>query len=129
MNFLAPALFASFSEPVQTMALSVGSNDGLYLVAQVGSGAGSPVYSRYQMPGMTDQWSALQVIAHVAGDSLLVLQANADTNLSLFALDVATGDASYLTQQSLAHWSATWVPLGGQIASMALTQDITVNPA
>ncbi|MEL0436398.1 hypothetical protein [Phycobacter sp. K97] len=123
------ALFASFTEPVQTMALSVGANDGLYLVAQVGSGAGSPVYSRYQMQGMTDQWSALQIIAHVAGDSVLMLQPNADTNLSLFALNRATGDASYLTQQSLAHWSASWVPLGTDISAITVTQDITVNPA
>ncbi len=128
-SFSAWSLFASFDEPVQTMALSIGSNEGLYLVAQVGSGAGSPVYSRYQIPGMIDQWSGLQVIAHVEADSLLVLQANADTNLSLFALDAATGEASYITQQTLAHWSAKWVPLGSQISSMALTQDITVNPA
>jgi len=123
------ALFASFAEPVQTLALSIGSNDGLYLVAQVGSGAGSPVYARYQTQGMTDQWSAPQVIAHVAGDSVLMLQANADTNLSLFALDTATGDASYLVQQSLAHWSATWVPLGSGLSSIALTQDITPSPS
>ncbi|MDE4176450.1 hypothetical protein PXK01_20045 [Phaeobacter sp. PT47_59] len=123
------ALFASFPDTVQTMALSVASNDGLYLVAQVGSGAGSPVYASYQTVEPDEQWSGLQIIAHVAGDSELVLQSNADMSLSLFARVRATGDVSYLTQQTLVHWSATWVPLGSDLVAMALTQDITVNPA
>lgn len=123
------ALFASFNEPVQTMTLATSSNDGLYVAAQVGSGPNSPVYAKYQTGGADDNWSAPQIIAHVANDSALLLQPNADTRLSLFALETSTGNASVLTQQSLAHWSATWTPLGGLLSAMAVTQDVTPNPA
>lgn len=128
-SFTGWALFASFDAPVQTMTVSVSSNDGLYLAAQVGSGADSPVYAKYQTGGADSNWSAPQIIAHVANDSALVLQPNANTNLSLFALETGTGNAAVLTQLSLAHWSATWTPLGGPLAAIALTQDITPNPA
>ncbi|TNJ39622.1 hypothetical protein FGE21_18760 [Phaeobacter sp. B1627] len=122
------ALFASFADPVHTMAIGTASNNALYLVAQVGSGANSPVYAKYQTPEADQQWSSPQIIAHVANDSALFLQPNADTNLDLFALETATGAASYLKQQTLAHWSATWVPLGTDLAAIALTEDVTPNP-
>jgi len=128
-SFSAWTLFASFSEPVQTMTVAVSSNDGLYLAAQVGSGPDSPVYARYQTGGADRNWSATQIIAHVANDSALLLQPNADTNLSLFALETGTGNASVLTQQSLDCWSAVWTPLGGPLSAIAVTQDITPNPA
>ncbi|WP_269580824.1 hypothetical protein [Roseibium sp. Sym1] len=128
-DFTGWALFASFDAPVQTMTVSVSSNDGLYLAAQVGSGADSPVYAKYQTGGADNNWSAPQIIAHVANDSALVLQPNADTTLSLFALETGTGDAAVLNQISLAHWSAAWTPLGGPLAAIALTQDVTPNPS
>jgi len=126
-TFSGWSLFASFDAPVQTMTVSVSSNNGLYLAAQVGSGADSPVYAKYQTGGGDNNWSAAQIIAHVANDSALVLQPNADTSLSLFALETGTGNAAYLTQHTLAHWSANWEPLGGPLAAIALTQDITPN--
>jgi hypothetical protein len=121
-------LFASFSEPVHSMTVGVSANDGLYLAAQVGSGADSPVYGAYQTGGADNNWSSPRIIAHVANDSTLVLQPNANTNLSMFALEESSGNASYLNQLSLHCWSAVWQPLGGALASIALTQDITPNP-
>jgi len=121
-------LFASFADPVHSMTAAISSNDGLYLAAQVGSGAGSPVYGAYQTGGGDYNWSALRIIAHVANDSTLVLQPNANTKLGLFALEQGTGNASYLTQLSLDFWSAVWQPLGGPLSSIGLTQDITPNP-
>ncbi|POF29616.1 hypothetical protein [Roseibium marinum] len=122
-------LFGSFSAPVHTMTVAVSSNDGLYLAAQVGSGPNSPVYGSYQTGGADRNWSALRIIAHVKSDSTLVLQSNADENLSLFALDSSSGNAFYLNQLSLDHWSAVWNSLGDNpLSAIALTQDITPNP-
>lgn len=121
------SLFASFADPVGSMALCVGPNSGLYLVAQVGSGADSPVYGAHQTGGADSDWSAPAIIAHVANDSTLMLQPNANTRLSLFALETATGAASYIDQQTRGTWSAVWTPLGSSLAQIGLTQDISAN--
>lgn len=122
-------LFASFADAVGDMTVALSSVDGLYLVAQVGSGPGCAAYSKYQMGCGGSDWSAPQVIAQLPNDSTLVLQANADTMLSLFALETGTGTASYLTQQSLAHWGISWTELAGSYATIAVTQDVTPNPS
>jgi hypothetical protein len=122
------ALFASFDAPVHTMTVAVSSIDGLYFVAQVGSGANSPVYASYQVGGAEKIWSALKIISHVAGDSTLVLQANADADLSLFALDNSTGKASYVNQLSIDQWSAVWRSLNiTPVSIISLTRDVTPN--
>lgn len=122
-------LFASFADVVQAMAVDVSSNCGLYLVALVGSGSIGTIYAKYQTDAGGPIWSVPQAIAQVASDSTLTLQANADTTLTLFALDNGDNSAAYLTQQSLAHWSAVWTSLGGPYASIATTEDITPNPS
>ncbi|MEM5585250.1 hypothetical protein WNZ15_22530 [Roseibium sp. AS2] len=128
-SFSEWCLFASFSEPVHTMTVAVSSNDGLYLAAQVGSGPDSPVYGAYQTGHSDRSWSAMQIIAHVTNDSRLVLQPNADANLSLFALDSSSGKATYVDQLSIGHWSAVWRGLNiTPLSTIALTQDITPNP-
>ncbi len=122
-------LFATFPDAVGDMAVALSSVGGLYLVAQVGSGPGCPVYAKYQLGQGGPEWSTPQVIAQLSGDSTLALQANANTALSLFALDLGTGAASTLTQQSLAHWGIAWSGLAGSYATIAVKQDVTPNPS
>ncbi|WP_420004420.1 hypothetical protein [Arenibacterium sp. LLYu02] len=122
-------LFAAFPDAVGDMAVALSSVGGLYLVAQVGSGPGFAVYAKYQLGCGGADWSTPQVIAQLTGDSTLALQANANTALSLFALDKATGVASTLTQHSLAHWNIAWTTLTGSYATIATAQDVTPSPA
>ncbi len=127
-TFSGWSLFASFDAPVLSMSVAVAPNDGLYVAAQVGSGADCPIYASYQTGSADKNWSAPRIIAHAPGPSTIVLQPNADTFLSLFALNTSTSEASYITQQSLDHWSGTWTSLGGPLSAIALTRDITPNP-
>ncbi len=127
LDFSDWALFATFDAPVGSMAASNSSNGGIYLVALTLSGSDSPVFASYQTSSVETSWTAPRVIAHADGGSTLKLQPNANTLLSLFALDPVSNTASYLPQISLDHWSATWTSLGGPLSVSALTRDVTPN--
>jgi hypothetical protein len=122
-------LFAAFDEPVHTFALGASGADGLYLAAQVGSGAGSPIYGTRQTLGAHTSWTTPAVIAHAPGNMQFNLHAEADHKLILFALDTDAQALSYIVQLLPDHWSASWSSLGSSVASFTVTHDITPSGA
>ncbi|WP_417673772.1 hypothetical protein [Roseibium sp.] len=122
-------LFAAFDLPIQTFAVGASSNDGLYLAAQVGSGAGSPIYGIRQTTGAHSAWTTPTVIAYAPGNLELNLYGEADQKLILFALDTESRELSYILQQLPDHWSANWTGLGSFVADFTVTHDITPTGA
>ncbi|WP_019962359.1 hypothetical protein [Woodsholea maritima] len=121
-------LFASFPDTLYTFTVGVNADNGLYVVAQVGSGAQSPLYGWHQN-GANNVWSTPSVIAHVPGDGSLSLEPQADLTLNLYSYDQAGHSASFINQTQPDHWSPSWSALGSGLASIAVTHDITPNPA
>lgn len=126
-EFSGWVLLAAFDQPVASFAVGTSRNGGLYLAAQVGTGADSPVYGSCETMDADGSWTPPAVIAHADGPSRLVLQPNADLQLNLFALNTASGALAYISQLISDRWSATWTPLGASIAGFAVTNDITSN--
>lgn len=119
-------LFAGFETPLQDFAVGVSSNDGLYLTVQVGSGVGSPIYGIHQVGPEQSRWTAPRVIAFAQTDAQYLLQPNANTALSLFALNTDTKTIDYTTELRPNLWQAGWTQVGTDLVSMAITRDVTV---
>lgn len=122
-------LFAAFDKPVQNIAVATYSNDGLYLTAQVGNGHGSPIYGTHQTGPELTHWTTPTIIAFAQRDYQLMLQPNADTQLSLFALDKKDQVLEYTNQLAPDFWQAGWQGLGQGILRIAVTGDITPSVA
>lgn len=121
--------FAAFDLPIQTFAVGASGTGGLYLAAQVGTGAGSPIYGIRQTTGAHTAWTTPMVIAYAPGNLELLLQGEADQKLILFALDTDSRELSYIVQQLPDHWSGNWTGLGSSISSFTATHDITPSDA
>ncbi|WP_350334598.1 hypothetical protein [Coralliovum pocilloporae] len=126
-DFTGWVLFAAFDEIIYTFDVDACSNDGLYITAQVGSGSGSPIYGWHQADPNLRTWTAPQIITFAQSDAQLVLEPNANTKLSLFALNTGSQMLDYTDQLLPDYWQAGWKRIGQGITSIAITHDITPN--
>ena len=124
-DFTEWMLFAAFEDTVESFAVGVGGNDGLYLAAQAGSAPGSRIYGSFQFGDLLEFWTEPSVIAFAQGAEQLTLYPNADESLMMFAFDPKSGFFNYTTQASANFWTAGWTAIGMQLAAVAVTQDIT----
>jgi len=120
-------LLAAFEAPLQDFAVGMNTNGGLYLTAQAGSGQASPIYSTHQTGPALSEWTTPTVVAFAESNSKYVLQSNANTMLSLFALNIDANMIDYTTELRPNRWQAGWTRIGQNLTSMAITQDVTVS--
>lgn len=126
-SFTDWVLFASFETPVHQFAVTSYATGLLYMVAQIGERGDSSnsIYGSHQLHAGSNAWSTPAVITRAPASPKLILQTNADTKLSLFALDSSAQSLRYTDQLVEDFWQASWDTLGGNIFNFAVTQDVT----